>query len=204
MKGRLPMKKISTLIILGLCSLSILTGCGSSNASGSSENSSENVSDTGKHNTSYGNLADFSCETLDGKTFTSDDLAGKDLTILNFWQTSCGPCVAEMPELESFRQTLPDNVQLILISLDNPAHIESVKDIVESKNYTGTVAMLGDGDMQKLSRHILYTPTTLFFDKDGLELGSDIVGSPKDLTSVYTEKTNAFLKDMGIEAVWNN
>lgn len=202
------MKKISALAVTGLCTLTILTGCGSTtgtkNSEDSSNRSSENTSTTKNHKSSFGNLADFSCKTLDGGTFTADDLAGKDLTIINFWQTSCSPCIAEMPELETLRRTLPDNVQLILVSLDYYPNIEQVKEVVNSTGYTGTAAMLGDKDMMKLSTNLLYTPTTLFFDKDGRELGSEIVGSPTDLTTTYTDTINGLLKDMGIEAVWNN
>lgn len=108
-----------------------------------------------------------------------------------------------MPELEALRKTLPDNVQLILVSLDYSGK-ESVKEVADSTGYTGTVAMLGDKDMMKLSTNILYTPTTLFFDKDGQELGSEIIGSPNDLIGTYTDTINTLLKDMGKETVWNN
>lgn len=201
------MKKLSALLITGLCSLTLLTGCDSAKSESSKENangSSENAVTEEDHKTSFGNLTNFSCETIDGGTFTADTLAEKDLTIINFWQTSCGPCVAEMPELEALRQTLPDNVQLILVSLDYYPHMERVKEVVADTGYTGTVAMLGDQDILRLSTNILYTPTTLFFDKDGMELGSEIVGASPDLTATYTDTINALLNDMGKEAVWNN
>ena len=38
----------------------------------------------------------------------------KDVTVINFWALSCGPCIVEMPDLAEFAGALPDNVQLRL------------------------------------------------------------------------------------------
>ena len=41
----------------------------------------------------------FAVKTLDGKTFSTDELKGKVL-VINLWATWCGPCRQEMPRLE--------------------------------------------------------------------------------------------------------
>ena len=45
-------------------------------------------------------LAQFELKTLDGKTLTNEDLKGK-ITVINVWGTWCGPCVMELPHLNS-------------------------------------------------------------------------------------------------------
>lgn len=52
-----------------------------------------------------GSLRDFTAGTLDGGTFTQEDIAAKDVTIVNFWGLTCGPCIAEMPDLAAFAVT---------------------------------------------------------------------------------------------------
>ncbi len=58
-------------------------------------------------------LYSFSAETLDGSVFTQEDLSGRDLTVINFWSVTCGPCIAEMPDLAEFADRLPSNIQVL-------------------------------------------------------------------------------------------
>ena len=38
-------------------------------------------------------LQSFEAETLDGGSFTQEDLSERDVTIFNFWALTCGPCI---------------------------------------------------------------------------------------------------------------
>lgn len=62
--------------------------------------------------------------SLDGQSVRLPDAyAGKPL-LLNFWASWCGPCVAEMAELQRFSTEQPANgVQVIGIALDDPAAV---------------------------------------------------------------------------------
>ena len=150
----------------------------------------------------FSNLNTFSCETMDGGMFTQDDFANKELTVMNFWMTTCAPCVQEMPKLEEIRGTLPDNVQMVLVCLDADTEEEAAKEIIGRTGYTGLVTKSGDGDMEKVNSQILYVPTTLLFDAEGNRVGSTIVGSSPDLEGVYTEAINTALSEMDKEAEW--
>lgn len=91
-------KKALALLLAAVLTAGIPAGCASSASSGSERR-----------------LGSFQAVTLDGGTFTQADIAGKDVTIINFWGTFCAPCIAEMPDLAAFAKALPDNVQLITV-----------------------------------------------------------------------------------------
>jgi|GEM_PF-684154 len=150
-----------------------------------------------------GDLTSFSCQTLDGKTITEKDFSGKDVTVINFWSTTCGPCVEEIPQLETLRKSLPDNVQLLLVCIDgsSDAAKQNAQKLIKETGYTGTVAMTGDGDMESISQKIQYIPMTLFFDENGKAIGSSIVGMAQDVKSTYKSEINKLLSAMGKDTI---
>ena len=59
--------------------------------------------------------------TLDGRTITSKDFAGK-VTLVNFWATWCAPCRAEIPDLVKLQEQYRDHLIIIgVVSDDGPA-----------------------------------------------------------------------------------
>ncbi len=68
----------------------------------------------------------------------------KKLRVVNVWATSCGPCVAELPEFVTMnRMYRRRNFELITISLDDPRKAEEALKVlkeqrVECKNYLYT------------------------------------------------------------------
>ena len=56
---------------------------------------------------------DFTLQDLDGKTHTLSDYRGK-WVVVNFWATTCPPCIKEMPELSAFYDRHKDKDAVVL------------------------------------------------------------------------------------------
>jgi thiol-disulfide isomerase/thioredoxin len=63
--------------------------------------------------------------TLDGKEMKWDALSGK-VVFLNFWATWCGPCVGELPSIQSLADAMgSEDVAFVLVSAENPATVRT-------------------------------------------------------------------------------
>ena len=84
--------------------------------------------------TDIGNLApDFETELLSGATFRLSDHRGQ-VVIINFWGTTCEPCVAELPYYEQLKQTYPD-VEILAIHNKAGAKVEKVTAFLADKGW---------------------------------------------------------------------
>jgi thiol-disulfide isomerase/thioredoxin len=74
-------------------------------------------------------IPELTMTTLDGKTITSKELAGK-VVIFNFWATWCAPCRAEIPDLVKLQNQYKDHLVIIgVLSEDDPGpHVSRFAD----------------------------------------------------------------------------
>lgn len=190
-------RKLSALLLGAalVCSLCV-NGCGNQKAA--SQSVLEPTGVTESPESGFGNLNQFTADTLDQGTFSQEDLAGKDVTVINFWSTLCGPCVSELPDIAAFAKMLPDNVQVITACLDGKgAEEEEVKEILEKAGFEGVTLLGGEGDYKMLSEAVQYTPTTVFVDKDGNMIGNPLIGGQENLAQSYGDAVNSILKSQG-------
>lgn len=197
------MKRTLSLLLAAVLALALLTGCGGKQASVSSpEDQTVPNEPAGKEGAAaLGSLTSFSAGTLDGGTFTQEDIAAKDVTVLNFWALTCPPCIAEMPDIADFEKALPDNVAMLTVCLDGYGNEDSVKEVLENAGFEGVTLITGEGDLLDLANNLMYTPTTVLADSQGALVGEAIIGGQADLSAAYLEAVNQALEAGGKDAI---
>lgn len=197
-------KKLAALLCAALTIGALAAGCSgepeaSDEPAGPTQSENGGDSSTAAAGTAaeLGSLCSFTGGTLDGGSFTQEDIAAKDMTVVNFWALSCGPCIVEMPDLAAFAKALPDNVQLVTVCLDGFGKEDSVRDVLEEAGFEGVTMVSGDGDLLSLANNLMYTPTTVLVDSGGNLVGDAIIGGQRDLSGTFLAAVNAALKADG-------
>lgn len=131
-------------------------------------------------------------DDINGTPFTADDFKDYDLTMINIWATWCGPCVAELPDLEDVYKHLPENVNMITICTDGADELETCNTILKESGATFTT-LAGDQKLiESLLSGVTSFPTTVFVDSNGLLVGEPVLGANK--AAYYLNEIDAHLK----------
>lgn len=110
-------------------------------------------------------LPAFKCATLDGKEFSSDQLKGS-VTILDFWSTTCAPCLAELPNLDQLYQANKTaGVQAYAVNEQDDNN--TIQQFVDQGKLSIPVLVDGDGSVGKLFGVESGLPVTVVIGKDG-------------------------------------
>ena len=133
----------------------------------------------------------FEGKDLDGNTVKSDELfSANAVTVVNFWFTTCNPCVGELAELDALNKELAEKggslIGVNTFTLDgDEAAISEAKDVLAKKGATyQNVYFNSDGEAGKFTTNIFAYPTTYVVDRNGNIVGEPIVGA-------ITEKNQA-------------
>ena len=133
----------------------------------------------------------FEGKDLDGNTVKSDELfSANAVTVVNFWFTTCNPCVGELSELDALNKELAEKGGALIgvntFTLDgDEAAISEAKDVLAKKGATyQNVYFNSDGEAGKFTTNIFAYPTTYVVDRNGNIVGDPIVGA-------ITEKNQA-------------
>ena len=133
----------------------------------------------------------FEGKDLDGNTVKSDELfSANAVTVVNFWFTTCNPCVGELSELDALNKELAEKggslIGVNTFTLDgDEAAISEAKDVLAKKGATyQNVYFNSDGEAGKFTTNIFAYPTTYVVDRNGNIVGDPIVGA-------ITEKNQA-------------
>lgn len=115
----------------------------------------------------------FSTTDLEGSPITEQIFAGQKLTILNFWEPWCGPCVGEMPHLQKLSQEYADDI-LILGIYATPNAEEEVQLVLESTGVTYPIAHYTD---EFAFLQTGYVPTTVVINQSGAIVKDPFAGA---------------------------
>jgi len=104
--------------------------------------------------------------TLNGEQLTTESLRGK-VVLVNFWATSCGSCIAEMPQMVgTFNKYRERGFELVAVAMsyDPPQYVQNY---TETRQLPFTVALDANGSNAKAFGDVQLTPTAFLIDKDG-------------------------------------
>ncbi len=189
--------------VIALCTMYSCRGNGTEDGSGLQEGfiPDQDFRYSGNGRGGFPSLESFTAGTLEGGSFTADDLSSKDITIINIWATWCGPCLNEMPGLAAFSELLPDSVGFLTLCADGPDDPGKTADILKKAGYTGMTVISGTGDIGNLVSSVLYLPTTVFVDSSG-RIADSLVGSPnRNIAGYYLAYLNRALMSCGLERI---
>ena len=149
----------------------------------------------------------FDGKDLDGNEVKSSTLFAKNtVTVVNFWFTTCNPCVGELSELESLHQELTKKgggvigINSFTLGGDEAA-ISEAKSVLSKKGVTyPNVYFPAQGEAGKFVENVFAYPTTYVVDRSGNIVGDPIVGAITDKTQAETLQKlidQALAADMG-------
>ena len=126
----------------------------------------------------------FEGKDLDGNEVKSDELfSANAVTVVNFWFTTCNPCVGELAELDALNKELAEKggslIGVNTFTLDgDEAAISEAKDVLAKKGAAyQNVYFDSDGEAGKFTTNIFAYPTTYVVDRSGNIVGEPIVGA---------------------------
>lgn len=165
------------------------TGKPSDNSGNTGKPSSGNTGNTGNTGSTptaspRQKFPSFSGKDLNGNSVTSGSLfSGNSVTVVNFWFTTCGPCVGELGELDALNKKLAQKggavVGINAFTLDgDEAAIADAKAVLAKKGATYKNIYFDSGSAAgKFTNGIYAFPTTYVIDRNGGIVGEPIVGA---------------------------
>jgi thiol-disulfide isomerase/thioredoxin len=105
---------------------------------------------------------DFSLTDVDGKTWSLADLKGK-IIVLNFWFTTCMPCIDEMPKLNLIKKKYADKVVFLAFGLNDSGTIKAFL-----KNHPFDYTLFPETKAIGQAYHVAGYPTSMVIDTKGV------------------------------------
>ncbi|MBR5975618.1 MAG: TlpA family protein disulfide reductase [Clostridiales bacterium] len=106
----------------------------------------------------------FTITDVNGEQIDETIFMDHDVTMINFWEPWCGPCVNEMPELQKLYENYKDKGLLVIGVFSATDQMEDVNDVLSSAGTTYPVCIYDSVFDQYQTG---YVPTTIFFDRAG-------------------------------------
>ncbi|WP_397363741.1 peroxiredoxin family protein [Olleya sp. R77988] len=130
---------------------------------------------------------DFIATDLDGNTYKLSDLKGQ-VVVLNFWFTKCGPCIQEMPELNTLTEDFKDkDVKFLAITFNQK---DLVEQFLEDTKFDFTIIPNANDIISLYGVNSF--PTSIVIDKDG-NIATKEVGLMTNIKTILTNAINAEL-----------
>jgi peroxiredoxin len=110
---------------------------------------------------------DFTLPTLEGSEVTLSQYRGQ-IVLLNFWFTTCGACVKELPYIEEIHRTWIGNKPLTVLTVHLMGFTTNIKKLVTKNDFTFPV-LLDTEDTEIYKKYgVMTAPKTFFIDTNGI------------------------------------
>lgn len=119
---------------------------------------------------------DLNFSTLQGQSFRTADLRGQ-VVLVNFWATSCGVCIEEMPALKATHEKFQARgyrTVAVAMDYDPPARVGA---FVGLNQLPFTFVLDRDGSIARAFDEVRLTPTSFVLNRRG-EIVHKILGEP--------------------------
>lgn len=144
-----------------------ITGCGGEQGAGPTDPGSVQRGEEG----SGGNgstASDFSARDLEGKTVRLSTYLGKQVILLNFWQTWCEPCVAEFPHMRRMYEANKDKGFVMFgIAMDGPETVANVPAFAKRNQLNFPVLLDEDSHVAAIYNPKKSAPLSILIDRSG-------------------------------------
>jgi len=125
-----------------------------------------------------GSLApDFIVKTFEGKLFRLSDLRGK-YVLLDFWATSCAPCVREIPDFQATYDAFGKDERFVLISLSMDTSEKEPRGFIAARGIRWTQSFMDDALKSSVEQDYGFSaiPQVLLVGPDGKLVAKDLRG----------------------------
>ena len=136
-------------------------------------------------------------DLLDGDSFDLAEQKGKNVVILDFWATWCGPCRQAMPVIEKVADKYKDKgVMLVAVNLEEGA--EDIQKFLEDSELKVSIALDKDGAVGR-AYGAEAIPQTVLVGKDG-SVQVVVVGTSPNLEAQLTKNLESLLAGKNLAA----
>jgi peroxiredoxin len=127
---------------------------------------------------------DFQLKDLDGQSVSLGSFLGKTV-LINFWATTCPPCVGEMPHLQDLYNSWVKRNDVVLLTINGGETFETVKKFIQTNQYTFPVLL--DSRYEVAAKYnVKYIPNSFFIDKKG-NIKISVIGPFKNKAAIEAE-----------------
>ena len=120
---------------------------------------------------------DFKLAMLDGGKFDLASHRGKDVVVLDFWATWCGPCVKALPEVKGAVDALKDK-GVVLYAVNQAEPPKAIRRFLKQRKWDDLKVPLDTDDLSSELFMVSGIPQTVIIDKGGIVRAVHVGFSP--------------------------
>lgn len=140
-----------------------------------------------------GSELEFETVLLDGTVFNVKDHRGK-VVLVNFWGTTCGPCLREFPAMKTLYEKYHDRgYEMVAASYDSESDLDA---FLAKNSFPWSFSRIEESKKKGLRDYQAYygisgIPTTFLVDRDGIvrytQVGSDDEALEREVEKLFAE-----------------